>query len=57
MDPEYDFVRFMQICHEKGMYVTLRLGPFIQAEWNHGYVISEMRENPYEMYVLNYKNK
>lgn len=39
VDPEYDFVKFMQVCHEKGMYVTLRIGPFIQAEWNHGYAI------------------
>ncbi|XP_068483389.1 beta-galactosidase 13-like [Phaseolus vulgaris] len=46
MDPEYDFVRFMQICHEKGMYVTLRLGPFIQAEWNHGGLPYWLREVP-----------
>lgn len=34
-----DLVRFIKLIHEKGLYVTLRLGPFIQAEWNHGYEI------------------
>ncbi|KAF7841215.1 beta-galactosidase 13-like [Senna tora] len=32
----YDVVKFIKLIQEKGMYVTLRLGPFIQAEWNHG---------------------
>ncbi|KAF9622839.1 hypothetical protein IFM89_034074 [Coptis chinensis] len=33
---DYDLVKFIKICQEKGMYVNLRVGPFIQAEWNHG---------------------
>ncbi|XP_010941318.1 beta-galactosidase 11 [Elaeis guineensis] len=32
----YDLVRFIKLIHKHKMYVTLRLGPFIQAEWNHG---------------------
>jgi len=35
----FDLVKFIKLIHEKGLYVTLRLGPFIQAEWNHGYEI------------------
>ncbi|KAG2397979.1 Beta-galactosidase 13 [Vigna angularis] len=46
VDPEYDFVKFMQLCHDKGMYVTLRVGPFIQAEWNHGGLPYWLREVP-----------
>ncbi|CAL9085747.1 unnamed protein product [Musa textilis] len=32
----YDLVGFIKLVQKNGMYVTLRLGPFIQAEWNHG---------------------
>ncbi|KAJ8490304.1 hypothetical protein OPV22_012025 [Ensete ventricosum] len=32
----YDLVGFIKLAQKHGMYVTLRLGPFIQAEWNHG---------------------
>lgn len=35
----YDLVRFIKLIQMNKMYVTLRLGPFIQAEWNHGWVI------------------
>lgn len=33
-----DLVKFIKLIEKNGMYVTLRLGPFIQAEWTHGYV-------------------
>lgn len=33
-----DVVKFIRLVQEHKMYVTLRVGPFIQAEWNHGYV-------------------
>ncbi|KAF6166452.1 hypothetical protein GIB67_038189 [Kingdonia uniflora] len=32
----YDLVKFIKLIDEMGMYATLRLGPFIQAEWNFG---------------------
>ncbi|KAJ4962348.1 hypothetical protein NE237_022287 [Protea cynaroides] len=32
----YDLVKFIKLIQENGMYVVLRLGPFIQAEWNFG---------------------
>ncbi|XP_061342159.1 beta-galactosidase 13-like [Gastrolobium bilobum] len=45
-DGRYDLVKFIKLCHEKGMYVTLRVGPFIQAEWNHGGLPYWLREVP-----------
>lgn len=41
---DYDLVKFIKLCQEKGMYVNLRVGPFIQAEWNHGGFPYWMRE-------------
>ncbi|XP_057962376.1 beta-galactosidase 13-like [Malania oleifera] len=31
-----DVVKFIKMIGEHGMYVTLRVGPFIEAEWNFG---------------------
>ncbi|XP_077231019.1 beta-galactosidase 11-like [Tasmannia lanceolata] len=31
-----DLVRFVKLIQEHNMFVTLRLGPFIQGEWNFG---------------------
>ncbi|KAI5402303.1 beta-galactosidase 13 [Lathyrus oleraceus] len=42
----YDLVKFIRLVQEKGMYVTLRVGPFIQAEWNHGGLPYWLREVP-----------
>lgn len=32
-------MKFIKLVAEQGLYVTLRIGPFIQAEWNHGYTL------------------
>lgn len=32
----YDLVKFIRTIAEQGLYVTLRVGPFIEAEWNFG---------------------
>ncbi|GAU33634.1 hypothetical protein TSUD_310420 [Trifolium subterraneum] len=42
----YDLVKFIKLIQKKGMYVTLRVGPFIQAEWNHGGLPYWLREVP-----------
>ncbi|KAH0994172.1 hypothetical protein GBA52_005655 [Prunus armeniaca] len=42
----YDLVRFIKLVQEHGMYATIRLGPFIQAEWNHGGLPYWLREVP-----------
>ena len=39
IEPQYDYIKFIKLIQKKGMYVTLRVGPFIQAEWNHGYAL------------------
>ncbi|KAJ1693073.1 hypothetical protein LUZ63_009771 [Rhynchospora breviuscula] len=33
---QYDLVKFIKLVQQNGMYAILRIGPFIQAEWNHG---------------------
>ncbi|KAF3336164.1 beta-galactosidase 11-like isoform X1 [Carex littledalei] len=42
----YDLVRFVKLIQEHNMYATLRIGPFIQAEWNHGGLPYWLREVP-----------
>ncbi|KAM1987120.1 hypothetical protein ACFX15_034427 [Malus domestica] len=41
-----DLVKFIRLIQENNMYVTLRVGPFIQAEWNHGGLPYWLREEP-----------
>jgi hypothetical protein len=33
----YDLVRFIREIHAQGLYVSLRIGPSIEAEWKYGY--------------------
>ncbi|KAJ6395808.1 hypothetical protein OIU77_020962 [Salix suchowensis] len=35
-DGRGDLVRFIKLVHEAGLYVHLRIGPYICAEWNFG---------------------
>ncbi|XP_021900324.1 beta-galactosidase 10 [Carica papaya] len=32
----YDLVKFVKIVQQAGMYMILRIGPFVAAEWNYG---------------------
>ncbi|KAG0522158.1 hypothetical protein BDA96_07G012600 [Sorghum bicolor] len=32
----YDFVRFIKEIQGQGLYVNLRIGPFIESEWKYG---------------------
>ncbi|KAK9690765.1 hypothetical protein RND81_09G152800 [Saponaria officinalis] len=41
-----DLVKFVKLVADKGMWLTLRVGPFIQAEWNHGGLPYWLREEP-----------
>ncbi|XP_022762273.1 beta-galactosidase 13-like [Durio zibethinus] len=43
---EYDLVKFIKMIAENKMYAILRVGPFIQAEWNHGGLPYWLREVP-----------
>ncbi|KAF3541392.1 hypothetical protein F2Q69_00019481 [Brassica cretica] len=33
----YDLVKFIKLVQQAGLYVNLRIGPFVCAEWNFGY--------------------
>ncbi|CAN0878841.1 Beta-galactosidase 13 [Linum grandiflorum] len=32
----YDLVKFIRMIGDMGMYATIRVGPYVEAEWNHG---------------------
>lgn len=34
----FDLVRFIKKVEAQGLYVSLRIGPFIQSEWKYGYI-------------------
>ena len=33
-----DFIKYLKVIQDHDMYAVVRIGPFIQAEWNHGSV-------------------
>ncbi|CAN0838935.1 unnamed protein product [Linum grandiflorum] len=35
-EDRYDLVKFIKLVHQAGMYVNLRIGPYVCAEWNFG---------------------
>ncbi|XP_047339184.1 beta-galactosidase-like isoform X2 [Impatiens glandulifera] len=35
-EERYDLVKFIKLIHQAGLYVHIRIGPFICAEWNFG---------------------
>ncbi|XP_078173260.1 beta-galactosidase 11-like [Carex rostrata] len=43
---QYDLAKFVKLAKDNGMFVILRIGPFIQAEWNHGGLPYWLREVP-----------
>lgn len=34
----YDLVRFVKTIQKAGLYANLRIGPYVCAEWNFGYL-------------------
>lgn len=34
----YDLVRFIKTVQKVGLYANLRIGPYVCAEWNFGYI-------------------
>lgn len=32
-----DLMRFLKTIRDEGMYIILRIGPYVCAEWNFGY--------------------
>ena len=35
-EDRYDLVKFIKLVHQAGLYVHLRIGPYVCAEWNLG---------------------
>ncbi|BAF25717.1 Os09g0539200 [Oryza sativa Japonica Group] len=40
----FDLIRFLNVIKDNDMYAIVRIGPFIQAEWNHGGLPYWLRE-------------
>jgi hypothetical protein len=43
---ERDLGHFLDLCHHHGLFVFLRVGPYICAEWNFGGYPSYLRDEP-----------
>jgi hypothetical protein len=43
---EYDLIRFIKEVQRAGLYLILRIGPYVCAEWNLGYATSPLRWLP-----------
>ncbi|KAF2288797.1 hypothetical protein GH714_014247 [Hevea brasiliensis] len=41
----YDLVKFVKLVAEAGLYVHLRIGPYVCAEWNYGLKCSDSRRS------------
>jgi DNA repair photolyase len=37
LEERYDLVRFIKTVQKAGLFVHLRIGPYICGEWNFGY--------------------
>ncbi|CAM6034568.1 unnamed protein product [Sphagnum compactum] len=42
----YDLPRFVQLVHEAGLFLNLRIGPYVCAEWNSGGLPVWLRDIP-----------
>ncbi|XP_031098098.1 beta-galactosidase 16-like isoform X2 [Ipomoea triloba] len=62
-----DIVRFMKEIQAQGLYACLRIGPYIEAEWNYGGfpfwlhdvpgIIFRSDNEPFKLYMQNYTQK
>jgi beta-galactosidase GanA len=41
---QYDLPKFVKLVAEAGMYLHLRIGPYVCAEWNFGFAL--VYQNP-----------
>lgn len=54
----YNLPKFLRLVHEAGMYVSLRIGPYVCAEWNSGYaVIFSHLQNSSTLVIYNWEKK
>ncbi|KAF7060272.1 hypothetical protein CFC21_067067 [Triticum aestivum] len=48
-----DMIKFLKLIQSFGMYAIVRIGPFIQGEWNHGALPYWLREIPHIIFRAN----
>nr|CAG30724.1 putative beta-galactosidase precursor [Hordeum vulgare] len=48
-----DLIKFLKLIQSHDMYALVRIGPFIQAEWNHGGLPYWLREIPHIIFRAN----
>ncbi|KAI0531014.1 hypothetical protein KFK09_000563 [Dendrobium nobile] len=63
----YDLVRFIKEIRDQGLFVSLRIGPFIEAEWNYGGfpfwlhdipgIVYRSDNEPFKMYMQRFVSK
>ncbi|KAJ7945129.1 Beta-galactosidase [Quillaja saponaria] len=63
----YDLVRFIKEIQAQGLYVCLRIGPFIESEWTYGGfpfwlhdvagIVYRTNNGPFKMYMQNFTAK
>ncbi|KAM4114159.1 hypothetical protein ACJW30_04G049100 [Castanea mollissima] len=53
----YDLVRFIKNIQAQGMYVCLRIGPFIESEWNYGGFPFWLHDVPGIFHMQNFTTK
>lgn len=39
-EDRFDLVKFAKIVRDAGLYMILRIGPFVAAEWNYGWALN-----------------
>ncbi|XP_028786590.1 beta-galactosidase 6-like [Neltuma alba] len=63
----YDLVRFVKEVQAQGLYITLRIGPFIESEWTYGGfpfwlhdvpgIVFRTDNEPFKFYMQNFTTK
>ncbi|KAL4632701.1 hypothetical protein ACB092_04G069600 [Castanea dentata] len=63
----YDLVRFIKEIQAQGLYACLRIGPFIESEWNYGGfpfwlhdvpdIVYRSNNEPFKFYMQNFTTK
>ncbi|XP_050256854.1 beta-galactosidase 6-like isoform X1 [Quercus robur] len=63
----YDLVRFIKEIQAQGLYACLRIGPFIESEWNYGGfpfwlhdvpgIVYRSNNKPFKFYMQNFTTK
>nr|POE64789.1 beta-galactosidase 6 [Quercus suber] len=63
----YDLVRFIKEIQAQGLYACLRIGPFIESEWNYGGfpfwlhdvpgIVYRSNNEPFKFYMKNFTTK